>query len=318
MRTQKGWRYLAVLVTATFFMASSFVAGKILLHAIPPFSLVGWRFLTAAAVTFPLALAVTRGAQPGPGSAAVPGSLRSVLAVLSIGLLQTAAVLGLTFLALRSITAGEASILLFTNPIWVAALAPIFLHEHLSVIRVAGLVLGIVGVVLAMGAPHGLSGFQGDLLVLVASLAWATSTIITKRLHVAMNAWWLNFWQMLVGAFVLLGVAHLLHQSWPGTLSLSDWAWFAWLAIPGSTLSFGLWFTALRWGGAATTSSYLFLVPLFSVLLAFIILGEHIMPIQILGGILVGASLYLVNSARGAGRPGTEVDLGIEAVEQAG
>ncbi len=316
-RVRKVWLYTAVLVAATFFMASSFVAGKILLHVVPPFALVGWRFLCAAGATLPLALLGTRRVEAGPGSAAVPTSVRSVLAVLSIGLLQTAAVLGLTFLALRTVSAGEASILLFTNPIWVAALAPLFLSEHLSAVRMFGLVVGIVGVALAIGAPRGHSGFHGDLLVLVASLAWAISTIITKRLQVVMNAWWLNFWQMLVGALVLLGVAHLMHQSWPGALSLSDWAWFAWLVIPGSTLSFGLWFTALSWGGAARTSSYLFLVPLFSVLLAFVILGEQITVVQILGGVLVGGSLYLVNSSRGAGR-GTEAELAVEAVEQAG
>jgi len=310
-----GWRYLTVLLIATFLMASSFIAGKILLRSVPAFSLLGARFILAAAATLPFAVIAARRRDGGPGSRALPASPRSLLAIVIIGLLQTAAVLGLTFLALRTITAGEASILLFTNPIWVAALAPLLLSERLSAVRLLGLAIGVVGVVLAMGGLHRLSGIQGDVLVLLASLAWASSTIITKRLHVAMNAWWLTFWQMLAGALILLGVAVLLGQSWPGRLSLSDWAWFVWLAIPGSTLSFGLWFTALRWGGAATTSSYLFLVPLFSVLLAFVILREQIMVVQIIGGILVGAALYLVNRTHADKR---EADVGIEAVEEAG
>lgn len=315
MQQHPRWQYLMVLVAATMFMASSFIAGKILLRTVPPFALVGWRFLSAAVMTLPLALVAVRQMDGRALAAALPTSPRSVLAVLSIGLLQTATVLGLTFLALRTVSAGEASIILFTNPVWVAALAPLFLSEPLSIARAGGLVIGITGVVLAIGTPHALSGLQGDLLVLAASLAWAVSTIITKRLHVTMNAWWLNFWQMLVGSLVLLLVARLLHQSWPATVSLSNWAWFVWLVIPGSTLSFGLWFTALRWGGAATTSAYLFLVPLFSVLLAVVILSEHITPIQGLGGILVGLSLYLVNRAESGDRRETDRDAGVDALQ---
>lgn len=220
-----GWRYLTVLLIATFLMASSFIAGKILLRSVPAFSLLGARFILAAAATLPFAVIAARRRDGGPGSRALPASPRSLLAIVIIGLLQTAAVLGLTFLALRTITAGEASILLFTNPIWVAALAPLLLSERLSAVRLLGLAIGVVGVVLAMGGLHRLSGIQGDVLVLLASLAWASSTIITKRLHVAMNAWWLTFWQMLTGALILLGVAVLLGQSWPGRLSaLSRWA----------------------------------------------------------------------------------------------
>lgn len=303
-----------MLVAATFLMASSFVAGKILLTAVPPFPLIGWRFLLAAAATLPLALVAGRREGTGARATALPTTMNSLLATLSVGVLQTAAVMGLMFWALQTITAGEAAILLFTNPIWVAALAPIFLAERLSVVRIVGLILGIVGVALALGA-HSLSALQGDLLVLLASLAWAASTVITKRLHAGMNPWWLNFWQMLVGALVLLAAAALLHQSWPGHLSPLNWAWFLWLAIPGSTFSFGLWFTALRQGGAATTSSYLFLVPLFSVLLAHLILHERFLLVQLLGGILIGLALYLVNGTR-LSKERAEDDL--EAVEQVG
>jgi len=54
--------------------------------------------------------------------------------------------------------------------------------------------------------------------------------------------------------------------------------------------------------------------PLFSVLLAFVILREQIIVVQIIGGILVGAALYLVNRTHADKR---EADVGIEAVEEA-
>jgi drug/metabolite transporter (DMT)-like permease len=143
--------YLLVLVAASFLMGSSFVAGKILLTAgYPPILLVGWRFFVAALATVPLVLL--------DGSsfdrALVPPGLppRDAAAVILIGTLQTAAVMGLLFLALRTISAATAAILLFTNPIWVALLGRIFLAERLHGARVIGLGLGIVGVALATGA----------------------------------------------------------------------------------------------------------------------------------------------------------------------
>ena len=154
--------FYATLLGATFLMGSSFIAGKILLgHGVPAILLVGWRFLVAACATLPL-LAMTRGplrAQLWP-SAMAP---RQVWTVAAIGLLQTAAVMGLLFVGMRSIPAAAAAILLFSNPIWVALLGRLFLHEPLGPVRVAGLVLGMLGVALAIGPGALLTG-QHDAL----------------------------------------------------------------------------------------------------------------------------------------------------------
>jgi len=110
---------------------------------------------------------------------------------------------------------------------------------------------------------------------------------------------------MLAGAVALLVIARLVGQAWPARLSLAQWAWFLWLAIPASSGAFGLWFLALRWGGAARTSAYLFLVPLFTVLLAHLILGDPVTNAQMAGGVLIGAGVYLVNSGPRDSRPRT-------------
>ncbi|WP_336492064.1 DMT family transporter [Methylobacterium nigriterrae] len=138
-------------------MGSSFVAGKVLLQdGVPALLLVGWRFLVAAVATLPLLLLKDR-----PRVALFPpqAGLRDGALAILIGLLQTTAVTGLLFLAMRSVSASTAAILLFTNPIWVALLGRVFLGEALSADRVAGLLLGFAGVVLALGiGPELLSG----------------------------------------------------------------------------------------------------------------------------------------------------------------
>ncbi len=276
--------YFAVLVLATFFMGSSFVAGKVLLAKVPPFPLVAWRFLVAAAALLPLAL--RDGLVP-------PRRAWGGIAVL--GLLQTTAVMALLFLALETISASAASILLFTAPVWVALLARALLGERLRPSQVSGLALGVAGVALAIGKAEGISALVGDLLALGSAFAFAGAAIVAKRLRAPVPASTLAFWQMLVGSAALFVLAAAAGQSWPGGLTPAEWGWFLWLAIPASSGSFGLWFLALQWGGAARTSAFLFLTPLFTVLISYVVLGERLGPVQLTGGVLVGVALWLVN-----------------------
>jgi len=294
--------FVPTLVAATFLMGSSFIAGKILLlQGFQPIVLVGWRFIVAALATLLFILLprrnVIRTLFP-PGA-----TLRDAGWVVLIGLLQTGAVMGLLFLAMRSIPASTAAILLFTNPIWVAMLGRLFLREALPVLRIVGLLLGVAGVALAIGI-GGVSGqgaLRGEIIGLASALCWAMATIVNKRVALPFQAWALNFWQMLIGSLVLLAIAYGTGEQWPADPALRQWAWFLWLAIPASTGSFGLWFIALSKGGATRASSYLFLAPLFAVVISFFVLGTTLAWPQLVGGILIGMALWLVNRTPAGG-----------------
>jgi drug/metabolite transporter (DMT)-like permease len=293
----KTVEFAITLVASTFLMGSSFVAGKILLQGgIPSLLLVGWRFFVAALATLPLVLLEGR-----PRRALLPpgAGLREAALTILIGLLQTAAVMGLLFLAMNSISASTAAILLFTNPIWVALLGRLFLGEALPASRLAGLFLGLVGVGFAIGVgPELLSGgsqVTGELIGIGSSLCWAVATLVNKRARLPLGPWALSFWQMLIGSLALLGLAYGLGQHWPAATTVPQWGWFLWLAVPASTGSFGLWFVALEKGGATKTSGFLFLAPLFTVLLSFFVLGAALSWQQGVGGGLIGFALWLVN-----------------------
>lgn len=288
--------YYAILVTATFLMASSFIAGKILLAAgVPAFLLVGWRFVLAAFA----AAAVLRANTDHFFAALFPRRFGAAdwVTVAAIGILQTALAMGLLFWAMETISPPSAAILLFTNPLWVALIGHAVLDEKLSRLRVIGLVLGVIGVGFALGGAFSLSAdaIGGELLALLAALSWTTSTIVNRRARLPIDTWALTFWQMLTGALALLCVAYARGEHWPAHLPGAVWGWFFWLAIPGSTVSFGLWFLALTRGGATRSSGYLFLVPLFTVVLSTLVLHTSVTAAQALGGALVGLSLWLVN-----------------------
>lgn len=293
--------FIVTLLAATFLMGSSFVAGKILIAAgFPPMVLVGWRFVVAALATLPLVAIME-----GPIRRALfPPSLRlrDIAIVVLIGLFQTVGVMSLLFYSMRTISASTAAILLFTNPIWVALLGRFFLGESLHRFRVIGLVLGVIGVVLAIGVgPGAFAGdglLTGELIGLASASCWAVATIINKRAKLPIGSWALTFWQMLIGSFIVLAIAYGIGQHWPDTTTPAQWAWFFFLAIPASTGSFGLWFVALAKGGATRTSGYLFLAPLFAVICSFFVLDTNLSWLQLLGGALIGCAVWLVNRER--------------------
>ncbi len=135
----------------------------------------------------------------------------------------------------------------------------------------------------------------GEIIGIVSALCWASATLINKRAALPLSSWALSFWQMLVGAIAILAIAYLDGEQWPSGVTREQWAWFLWLSIPASTGSFGLWFVALKRGGATRTSGFLFLAPLFTVILAYFILGTAISWMQAAGGVLIGLALWLVN-----------------------
>lgn len=289
--------YRLLMITATFLMGSSFVASKILLSSgIPALPLAGWRFLVAAIATLPILLT-----QKGRLSTVLlpPGlAARDWLTVVVIGLLQTTLMMGLLFLSLQTVSATTAAILLFTQPTWVAVLSRLILREQLSRFRVFGLIFGIAGVTLMIGSfDNNLAGgaLIGKLLALGSAFCWAVATVVNKRIKIPLGAWTLNLWQMFIGALALLAIAYVSGESWPAATTPAEWGWFLWLAVPASTGSFGLWFTALSRGTAMRTSGYLFLAPLFTVLLSVVVLGAVLSWRQFLGGVLVGVGLWLVN-----------------------
>lgn len=290
--------FAVTILASTFLMGSSFVSGKILLEqGFDPLMLVGWRFFLAAMATLPLVFM-----QGGSWRAnLLPRHLdaRQVLVIAIIVLTQTTAVMSLLFLAMRTVSASTAAILLFTNPVWVAVGNRLFFAQPLKANRLLGLVTGLVGVALAIGADVAKDpqpgAWIGVTLGLGAAVSWATATLIIKRNPVAVGTWTLSFWQLFIGALGALACALLAGEHWPDHLSIQQWGWFAWLAIPASTGSFGLWFVALKQADATSTSGWLFLAPMFAVLLSWAVLDIQLSVWQCLGGLLVAASIWLMN-----------------------
>ena len=173
------------IIGATFCMGTSFVASKILLQTIPPFTLVGWRFMLAPLATLPLIFLLKQRFQDV--------STKDWQRIAVIGLLQTAGTMGLLFLSMLYISASAAAVLLFTNPLWVAALSPVILKEKIRPQQYFGLFLGFMGVVLLIGFKSNGLEMRGNFLGLASALCWAAATLFAKRSGVKAPPFILSF-----------------------------------------------------------------------------------------------------------------------------
>lgn len=111
----------------------------------------------------------------------------------------------LWFFAVASIPLGQLAALEFTNPIWVAVLAPLMLHERLTPARVAAAALGFIGV-LVVAQPGYAPIATGHVAALAAAVCFALNTILTRRIMGRDSVLCVLFWMTLLqgtASFVL-------------------------------------------------------------------------------------------------------------------
>ncbi len=284
-------RYYWLLLASTLLMASAFVVSKLFINdGVHPLVLVASRFTLAGLLAvFWLFLR---------GQLETPKNISDVVGVLIVGTLQTGVLFGTGFIAMEHLSAATISLLTLTMPIWVTGILAVMNRALPPLQQLIALAIGMLGVALIIGSgvnQAGIGELQWFALALVGAACWASATVFTKTSGLTITGWSLNAWQMLVGGAEVLIIALALGLPGINFVLISDILLFVWLVIPASILSFGFWFTALRLGGAAVTSGYLFLIPLFTALISVPVLNATFAPLQLLGGIAVGAAVWLMS-----------------------
>ncbi|MEJ8548119.1 DMT family transporter [Brevibacillus borstelensis] len=273
--------YGVLVVITTSLMGSSFAVGKMGLSYISPLLLVGCRFTLAGLL---MGLWVLK--KPLPDSAQKWGKL------FFIGFFQTAGVMGCIFLSLRTITAGESSILTFLNPLLVVMLGTLFLGTRYRFRQWLGVLLGIVGVYITLG--FHLKWEIGTMFGLGAALSWSVATVLVKKWGADFHVWVLTAFQMLFGGLLLLAMGFTLETPkliiTPASVTI-----VLWLAIMASIVQFATWFHLLAKGDPGKTSAFLFLAPFFGVLSGWLLLDEIVEWYVYAGGLLIFLGIFMVN-----------------------
>jgi drug/metabolite transporter (DMT)-like permease len=274
----------------------AFVAGKIGVTDCPPLILLTARFSLAGIVI--LAISTLRGE-------ALSLSWRDTGAFALIGVANNALYLGLGYTGLQTVSAGLGGLIVSSNPVFIAALAALFLGEALTWRKVAGLLLGITGVgfIVWHRMSVGTDSLHGILFTLASLASIVFGTMMFKLMAPKGSLWVGNGVQNLAAGIVLLPFAFALADAGAIVPSTRLFGAFAFLVFGGSILAYLLWFHLLKVCGATAASAYHFLMPPLGILFAFLVLGEHVEIRDLIGIVPVALGIYLVTRPTATVRP---------------
>lgn len=206
---------------------------------------------------------------------------------------------GFQNLGLARTSATEAGMISASVPALTAILSVLVFKERVGRLRLIGIVasvLGVVAVVVAGGGSESGGSVEGDLLVLAGAASWAVYTLLNKDIGGKMPEVLLLAYTMAFGiVFLLPGMAVEIALVGFGPITPAGMLSVLFLGIMASGASFFLWNTALRHLDASEASTYINLVPVVNVVAANLMLGETLIPAQLLGGALVVFGVYLAS-----------------------
>jgi drug/metabolite transporter (DMT)-like permease len=239
----------------------SFFFNGVILKELPPLTLVLLRVALASLILLPLL----------PVSGIVfPKSMSGWMPFFAIGLFNNVLPFGLIVTGQTTIPSGLASILNATTPLFIVMVMAAAGEETLRAPRVAGVVAGMIGVIILHGESFGFESGQslGILLCLAAAFSYGLAALVTRRLPSGIEPLGTATFQMLASAAMMIPVAGLIERPWqlpmPG---LRTWAAVAGLAALSTALAYIVFFQILRRSGATNVMLVTLLIPVTALLL---------------------------------------------------
>ena len=209
------------------------------------------------------------------------------------------------------ISAGAASLIIATIPIFITILAMIFLKERIGLIKISGITLSLFGVIIISlwgteDASIEIKYMYAALMVLIAAIMGAIYTIAGKKLLERYNGLSLTAYAILLGSasLILLIILSNLGLDFFNNkplmeevtmMSINGWIAIIFLGAFSTVLGYVIWYVALETKTASELSIYLYAIPVLSTIISYILFNDEITILYILGGIFVIIGLIIVN-----------------------
>jgi drug/metabolite transporter (DMT)-like permease len=281
------WSLLGLL---SVLWGGSFFFNGVALRELPPLTLVLLRVAVAAILLLPL-LKLYR--------IDFPRGLSGWKPFFAIGLLNNVLPFSLIVIGQTYVPSGLASILNATTPLFTVVVMAMAGEERLHARRIAGVVVGLVGVVVLHG--EGIAGLEsrqgiGILLCLASALSYGLAALVARRLLSNSPALATATFQLTASTVMMVIVAGVVDRPWQ--LPMPDTT--TWLAVIGlaalsTALAYIVFFQILRRSGATNVMLVTLLVPMTAILLGYLVLGEQISLREIVGAVVIGSALLLID-----------------------
>ncbi len=281
------WGISATLGRAAF--TGHLLPGGTSLGAIDPLILSQSRATISLAVLLPILL-VRRGAT----ALAVPG--RDLVRFFLLGVLGVAASNYLYYLAIQRTSVATAIILQYTAPVWVLLYTVARGAQRPSWRRIAAVCLAVVGCALAVGLV-GSGGFRMDPLgvaaALLAAFSFAFYNVGGHSVLARYDRWKVLLW-VLVGTSSFWMVVNPPWKIVAAHYGREQWGFMAVFSLVSVLLPFSCYFAGLQYLEPTRAIVVSCLEPVFSIVIAAIVLGELLHSVQTLGIVLVLVAIVLI------------------------
>jgi len=292
----RDWSLLAVL---SVLWGGSFFFNGVVLKELPPLTVVLLRVALAAMILLPVLRAY---------QIRFPVGLSGWKPFFAIALLNNVLPFSLIVIGQTYIPSGLASILNATTPLFTVVVMATAGDEKLHARRIVGVVTGLIGVIILHGQDvHGQGvheqdlGFQsgegvGILLCLAAAFSYGLAALYARRKLSNSPPLATATFQLLASALMMTIVAAVFDRPWqlpmPG---VTTWLALIGLSALSTALAYIVFFQILRRSGSTNVMLVTLLVPVTAILLGYLVLGESISLREIIGALVIGSALLLMD-----------------------
>lgn len=218
--------------------------------------------------------------------------------VFLLGWLNTTVQYLFFYIGISNTTASKGAVLTSALVFFTFILAHYFLPgDRMNKRKIWGLIMGFTGVVIVNYSPALLTfDFQlaGEGFLLVSQISGAVAAIYLKKISDSVSVLVITAYQMILGSLFLIVPAAWTVGLWPFAVSYSNFYLLIYLALV-SAVAFGLWNTLIKYNLVGQITIFQFLIPIFGVMLANLMIKEHVTMTMIISLVTVSAGIISVN-----------------------
>ena len=205
------------------------------------------------------------------------------------------------FAGLKTTTPINASIVMTSSPIIVLLTSVLLRREHLTYLKIAGMVIGATGAILLITRGSWTMRFEswGDLLILINAASYGIYLVLVKEMMHHYPALTVIKWVFTLGLIWVLpfGLTYLPQTNW-SAIPLDAWLGIAYVLLGTTYLAYLLNGFALKFVPSSTVGIYIYLQPFIAAVLATGLGIEVLNGYKIVAGILIFAGVFLVSVLR--------------------
>lgn len=278
-----------LLILLSVLWGGSFFFTGVAIRELPPLTIVMVRVTLGALLLLPIV---------NIAGGSLPRTFGGWLPFLIMGLLNNVIPFSLMVAGQMYISSGLASVLNATTPLFTVLVLASFGDEQLIARRVAGVVIGLIGVIVLHGLDLAQARDQtiGMLLCLGCAVSYGFSGLWGKRRLIGVPPITSATCQLVCSSVVMIVIAAAFERPWQLPMpSAAAWLSLLGIAALSTAVAYIVFFEILVRSGATNVMLVTLLIPVTAILLGYLVLGEPLTVHEVAGALIIGSALLVID-----------------------